>query len=172
MLRKPHRSSQSRRVVLSAMALLWTIGFGAVSTPAWAGDACATSQAADALLRCAHCKALKQLLTQAAIADVAIEVHDLQHGVVVEVEGKSPEGVALVHQLVDEMWTRGKHCETEISTACHERYEALGHVGIDRAKTDDGVILVLSSENEELVQWVREDARMTRSFVLSAASTD
>jgi hypothetical protein len=157
---------------VGVLALFWAASVAVGTVPARAGDACTTSQAADALLRCAHCKAMKKLLTEAAIADVAIEVHDLEHGVVVELEGKSPDGVALVHQLVDEMWTSGKHCETEISTACHERFEALGHVGIDRAVTEKGVILVLSSEDDELVRWVREDARVTRSFVLSAASTD
>ena len=172
MLRKPHRSSPLRRLLLGATVLVALVASNTAVTPAHAGDECSTSQAADALMRCAHCKAMKKLLTQASIADVAIEVHDLQHGVVVELESKTPEGVALVHQLVDERWTTSKHCETEISTACSERFEALDKVGIDRAKTDDGVILVLSSEHEELVQWVREDARMTRNFVMHAASSD
>jgi len=160
-----------RRIFL--LTLLLTFAASASLAPtARAQGTCASSQAANSLLSCEHCKAVKQLLTDASIGDVSFEVHEMSRGVLVEVEGTTPAGVELVHSLVDEMWSPASHCETKISDACRERYEHIGKAGVDRALTEKGVILVLSSEDTELVTWLREDAQMTRNFVLTAATAD
>lgn len=134
------------------------------------GEECLSSKLTNQLLNCAHCQNIKKLLGHAAIGAVTMEVHELEHGAVVQIEAATGAAVPLVHQMVEEMWNASERCETQLSGACQERFHALRKIVVDRALTSHGAIVVLRSDDPEQVAWLRQDAQVTRSIVLSAAT--
>lgn len=167
-------SSPTRRTLLVGAVLVASLVVAGVRvTPSVAGPGdgeCMSSKLTNQLLDCAHCQAMKKLLGHAALGAVSMEVHDLEHGAIVEIEAGDPDAVKLVHQLVDELWNAQRHCETELSGACQARYHVLSQAVVDRALSSHGALVVLRGEDPETVAWLREDARSTCSIVLSAAS--
>ena len=171
MLGHPHSSFRRAPGRFSAGVLLLALlatGFAAV-----AGESkreCVSSKLTNQLLDCAHCQNVKKLLGHAAIGSVSMEVHELEHGAIVQIETASPAAVKLVHEIVEELWNAASHCDTQLSSACQERFHALSEVFVDRALTSHGAIVVLRSEDPAHVAWLRQDAHTTRSIVLSAAT--
>ncbi len=133
-------------------------------------EECLSSKLTNQLLDCAHCQNMKKLLGHAAIGSVTMEVHELEHGAVVQIEAATAAAVPLVHQIVEELWSGTQRCETELSGACQARFHLLRTIVVDRALTSHGAIVVLRGDDPEQVAWLRQDAHATRSIVLSAAT--
>lgn len=154
---------------------IFTILLGALvattlaATPASSGDDCASARAANSLLGCEHCQTMKKLFGDDAVARLRIEVHDFDRGVLVEVHAGRPSDMAYVSSFVDELWVRSDHSDRNLSQSCESRYSNLDRVRVEKASTEDGVFLILSSDDEETVRWLQDDAKSTKSYVLAAA---
>jgi hypothetical protein len=155
---------------LGLVILIIAGGLGPVASASAGGKECLSSKLTNQLLDCEHCQNVKKLLGHAAIGAVSMEVHDLEHGAVVQIEAATPAAVPLVHQIVEQIWNASGHCDTKLSGVCQERFHALGKIMVDRALTSHGAIVVLRSDDPEQVAWLRQDALNTRSIVFSAAT--
>jgi hypothetical protein len=153
-------------LVLTAVLLL---GAGAPA-PARAEGDCASARAANNLLGCEHCQALKKLFGQEAVSRLHLDIHEFDRGVLVEIHAGQPEDMSYVRDFVREMWLRKDHAERRLSDGCRSRYENLDRVHVEKVDTDDGVFLILTSEEPDIVRWMQDDAKSTRSYVLAAAT--
>jgi hypothetical protein len=97
-------------------------------------------------------------------------VHVLDHGVVVEIEGRSAQEAGFVRELAHTVWP-AKECEGQLCSYCEDRMQHLIRASIDEANTDMGIIVVLTSEEDDLSGWLREDAKQMQQFALRAASS-
>lgn len=151
-------------------ATLLVVGTLLVALPVRAGDECVSSKMANELMDCAHCTAVKKLLAHRAIGEVTMEVHPLDSGAIVEIEAADESAVALVHDLVREIWNVEAHCETSMSAACSARVVELRRMDIERALTTHGALVVLRGASADDASWIVDDAEDTRSYLLAAAS--
>ena len=164
-----HDPVRGGRVALTAL-VLFAFLFAAAPAPAGERGECVSSKLANELMDCAHCNAIKKLLTHRAIGQVTMEIHELDRGAIVEIEAGNEAAVELVHELVGEIWNAEAHCETTLSEVCTARYHVLAKHDVERALTSHGALVVLRAESVEGARWILEDARNTRSFLLAAAS--
>ena len=158
----------SRR--LHALILVATLLVAVIPRAASAGDECLSSKLTNELMTCAHCQAVKKLLNDRAIGQVTMEIHELAHGVIIEIEATQKSAVPLVHGLADEIWNAEAHCQTTMSDLCTARAESLRTIDVERALSSHGALVVLRAEEPARVAWILEDARDTRSYLLAAAS--
>jgi hypothetical protein len=139
-------------------------------TKAWAGDTCEASRAANALLGCDHCQSMKKLLGDDAVSRMSLELHDFDRGVLVEVHAGDTADRAYVAEFVEEMWVRSDYGSRRLSTRCENRYRQLDLVRVEKAPTEDGVFLILSSDDTSVVEWLQDDAKSTKDYVLAAST--
>lgn len=145
------------------------------ATPVRAGESreCPTSKAANDLLSCHHCQALKDLVTSANQGSIKLVVHEMQTGVLVRFHGKTPGDVEAIHRLVDRLWGAMEATaeqQVRYCKACQRRDEKLAAAIRDRALTDDGAIVVVSADDPEVLAWLRDDAQSQGALVRAASN--
>ena len=158
-----------RRTIPTLFAMLLLIG---LPITAYAGDEapCKSTQAANELRSCDYCREIKRILSDPGMEGVDFQVTALKLGATVHMESTTDEGLLLLQDLVSSMWG-----ETEVDDAAHvcdyclKRREKLQHVLVDWTATNDGVQLVLISEEPSYAKWAVKDARATQGWVLSSA---
>lgn len=133
------------------------------------GTECPLTKATKQLAGCACCQKFKSLLDSAEGTQVSLEVFEMQHGLVVRLRGSDPEAVTAIQKVVDALWSIGEADAAGLCPDCSVRHDKLMHAGRDRAFTDDGAIVVLSSDDPETLQWLRKDANQARDLVQSAS---
>jgi glutaredoxin len=137
-----------------------------------AGDepACKSTQAANDLRSCTHCREAKRILSDPGLSGVSFEVTSLRLGATVEISADSDEARLLVQELVAHMWGQGPAgADQAVCDYCRKRQVMLADVLVDWTATADGVQLVLISQDPELARWALQDARSTQGWVLSSA---
>ncbi len=152
----------------SLLGLLLTAG--GLPARVLAGESCATSRAANALLGCDHCQAMKKLLSEDAVVRMSLSVHDFARGVLIEVHAANEQDRDYISRFVDEMWTRQDHDSRRLSESCEARYARLDRIRVETAPTDDGVFLILTADEPSDVEWLQDDASSTREYVLAAST--
>ncbi len=163
-------SSLMRAFSLSAVIL---VAVTTTSPVAASWGQCSATKAANELADCHDCHLFKDLLTTAKSQDLQLEVFELEKGVLVQLTGHNEKAVGLIHETVDSLWETKVAAEDESRCdGCASRHEKLAMAVRDRALTPTGAIVVLTSEDEQVVNWLRDDARKQRSFVQSVASAD
>jgi hypothetical protein len=144
----------------------------AAPTGAFAGDTptCKSTQVANDLRSCPYCREVKRILSDPEIDHLtSFEVTGLNVGATVEIHATSDAARLLVQDFVKEMWEMGEVPDEEhVCDFCRERRAKLGLIVVDWAYTDDGVELVLVSQDHDLAAWALEDALNTQGWVLSA----
>lgn len=137
---------------------------------------CSSAKTADELIECDHCYQLKALLNTDSKVDMDISVYDLAHGVLIDLSARDDAGMEFVHKVVAELW--GMEAAETASTRvanycefCEGRSKSLQSLDRDRAFTDDGAIVILTSDVDELVQWSRQDAQWVRGVLQRATSS-
>lgn len=149
----------------------------ALVAPAFAGsEKCASSQAADALVDCDHCHNLKSLIQDGAELDVVVSIYELSRGVLIDISATSDEGLEYVHRAVAQLWgmetvEEGSARVADYCSLCLTRGKKLQGLERDRAFTDDGAIIILTSDDSELVGWSRQDAKSLQRLLQRANSS-
>jgi hypothetical protein len=144
---------------------------------AWAGEEpCSSTKAAEDLLGCDHCYQLKSILGEIRGAELTIEVYDLDRGVLIDLEGTNEAGIEFVRAVVAEMWglgtVSGVTSTASYCDVCSYRSRKLQTVERDLASKDMGSIVVMTSLDDDLVQWLREDARTQKHLVDRATASN
>jgi len=137
------------------------------------GQSCPSTRAANDLLSCHHCQALKDLVTSANQGSIQLAVHKMHSGVLVQFRGKSAADVEAVHRLVDRLWETAEATpgqEIRFCKACQGRHDKLAAAMRDRALTEDGAIVVVSAEDPELLAWLHEDAQAQGALARAATT--
>jgi hypothetical protein len=166
---------------------VWAAGLALLlwAPAAMAGDTqCSSSKAASELVSCGHCQVFKELMHGAEGSDIDLEMFELQHGVVVQLEGSSEAAVAMIQDLVDAIWaidteqnalqqtsSMEPSPESEYCPDCTKRIQKLKHAGRDRALTDTGAVVVLTSDDRKLVDWLRKDTQQFQGWLQTADSS-
>lgn len=146
----------------------------AISMPlaAHAGDEpeCKSTQAANDLRSCTHCRESKRILSDPGLSGVSFEVTPLRLGATVDISADSDEARLLVQEFVSHMWGQElADADDPVCDYCRKRQVLLVDVLVDWTVTTDGVQLVLISKDPDLAKWAIKDARSTQSWVLSSA---
>jgi len=161
-------------------SIVWSLGVVlllVVAAPAWGGDQkCSSSKAADALIECDHCHELKALLREGAEVEVAISVYELSRGVLIDISAADDAGMEFVRRAVAELWgmeaaDAGSARVANYCELCQGRNKKLQALERDRAFTDHGAIVVLTSDDRELAGWSRQDAQSLQSLLQRAISS-
>jgi len=162
--------SLSRVAVLAALPLLFAFSDGGVVGEG--GQICSSTRAANDLLSCQHCQTLKDLVTTANDGTIAVSVHAMHTGVLIEFKGKTSEDVASIQRLVDRLWEVGAEAATvsKYCKSCEVRHEKLMAALRDRALTETGAIVVVTTDDKEVLGWLLADAQ-SQGKLVSAAST-
>jgi len=147
---------------LICFALLWSVPF---ALPAEAADRklCSTSKAANDLASCDTCHELKSLLGDGAQTALAVRVHDLNRGVLIEIDAEAPRQEGFVSDVVVALWGVGNEeassaSSTQACDVCEKRNQKLRTVERDHAVTEDGAIVIISprsglgAQNADLLQ--------------------
>jgi hypothetical protein len=157
---------------------IWIAALVTVLLPAAAlagGTQCSSSEAAESLVSCDHCQQWKELLGQASAVSVELTVHDLDRGVIIDLSAHDAAGLAFVRSAVTELWGIGSEGGvarvTNSCSFCEERSRQLQAVGRDHAITDRGAFVILTSDDDALVEWSRKDARTLRTLIERSASS-
>lgn len=151
-------------------AMVLSLAFLASAAPARAdGTACPLTKATKELAGCSCCQQYKALLDRAEGTEVSLEVFEMQHGLVVRLRGTDAEAVDAIHAVVDALWSIGAADADGFCPDCTVRHDMLQQAGRDRALTEDGAIVVLSSDDPQTLQWLRKDANQARELVQSAS---
>ena len=158
------------RQLLSCTFLLVLLA-GGIPAAAVAGDpACASTQAANDLRSCDHCREVKRILSDPAFEGVRFEVTPLRLGATIRMEADQADAQILLQEFTARMWESSEVDETEhVCDYCRKRHAQLEHVLVDWTTTANGVQLVLISEEPKFAQWALADARDTQGWVLSSA---
>ena len=138
-----------------------------------AGDVgqCSSTRAANDLLQCEACKQFKQLTRNPSVRGLSFQVHALEHGVVVQIDGRSKEQARFVRDLAHAVWS-SQACEGHLCSYCEDRLAHIVEASVDEASTETGIIMVLTSEDSELSAWLRKDAEQMQQFAMRAAGSD
>lgn len=156
-------------LILLAVGLVWV-----TLVPQSAADQsqCPSSKAASELVSCRHCQVLKELMRGAEGSVIHFDVFDLQHGVVIQLAGGSEAAVTLIKDVVDEIWAIHADAETvsvqHFCPDCAKRNTRLVKAQRDRAFTDTGAVVVLTSDDQAVVEWLRRDALQYQSWLETA----
>ena len=161
---QPHpRSILQTALVLVAICL-------PLAAPAGDTPECKSTQAANELRSCTHCREAKRILSDPGLAGVSFEVTPLRLGATVTISADSDESRLLVQELVAHMWGQEPAGPDEpLCDYCRKRDVMLVEVLVDWTATADGVQLVLISKDPDLAKWALKDARSTQGWVLSSA---
>jgi glutaredoxin len=156
----------------------WIAAVLAVLLPAAAfagGTQCSSSEAAESLVSCDHCQQLKELLGRASEVSVELTVHDLDRGVIIDLSADDEAGLEFVRSAVTALWGVGGEGGvarvTNSCSYCEERSRQLQAVERDHAITDRGAYVILTSDDDALVQWSRKDAQTLRNLIERSASS-
>ena len=156
------------RTFLSTLVVCAALG---LPISAWGGDApCPSTQAANELRSCVYCRDIKTILSDPAFEGVDFEVTALKLGATVHMEAKTPEAELLLQEFTERMWGAPEVDGHEhVCDYCRKRREQLDHVIVDWSSTEDGIQLVLISQEPKFAQWALGDARELQGWVLSSA---
>ena len=157
------------RSVLQVALVLIALGLPVASH---AGDvpACKSTQAAIELRSCDYCREVKRILSDPGLSGVSFEVTPLRLGATVVISADNDDARLLMQELVTHMWgPEPAGPDADVCDYCRNRQEMLVDLLVDWTATQDGVQLVLISQDTELAKWALQDARTTRGWVLSSA---
>lgn len=156
------------RTLLSTLLVLGALG---LPITAWGGDApCASTQAATDLRSCCYCSAIKGILSDPEFEGVRFDVTALRTGATVRMQADHAEAQLLLQDFIAQMWgTVELDGDEQVCDYCRKRRANLEHVIVDWSVTEDGVQLVLISEESKFAQWALGDAQKAQSWVLSSA---
>jgi hypothetical protein len=142
-----------------------------IAARAEGGSPCEQTQAAIDLRSCGHCREVKRILSEPGLSAITFDVTGLRLGATVQIGAHDEEARLLALELVDQMWGESSHRMDEHTCEfCRSREEKLASMLVDWTSTDDGIQVVLISEDRTLAQWALKDARSTQGWVLSSAS--
>jgi predicted TIM-barrel fold metal-dependent hydrolase len=104
-----------------------------------------------------------------------LETHEVAHGVLVQVTASRADAVRAVHEAMGEISAVAQACGTpgaavQVCDLCRGRMNQLVKASQDWAKTSTGATLMLTSEDPELVRWLREDGHAQQALVDRVAS--
>lgn len=158
-----------KRILFGTLLVLAGLGAPALAV---AGDdpLCKSTQAANDLRSCVYCREVKTILSDPAFEGITFEVTALRMGATIHMEAKTAEGQLLLQDFVARMWGTPELDEHEkVCDYCLKRHQQLQHVIVDWNAGEDGIELVLISQEPKFAQWALSDARETQSWVLSSA---
>ena len=162
MLQRLPRSTLQTALVLVAMIL-------PLAAHAGGEPECKSTQAANDLRSCTHCREVKRILSDPELTGVSFEVTPLRLGATVTISADNDESRLLVQELVTHMWGQEPAGPDEpVCDFCRKRQLKLVDVLVDWTATADGIQLVLISQDPELAKWALQDARSTQGWVLSS----
>ena len=141
------------------------------SSLVYAGEKCSSSRAANEILACEHCHEFKDILCTAALDKVDLKTYNLEHGILIQMDGSDKNSKKLVSRIMDEFWylsVKNPQDETKNCTFCMERLKKVELLSKEKTETDSGAILILTSADPDLVTWLREDAEHKRKLLSQA----
>jgi hypothetical protein len=156
------------RTCLPTLLVLVAVG---LPLSALGGDApCAATQAANDLRSCCYCSEIKNILSDPEFEGVSFDVTALTSGATVRMQADQAEAQLLLQDFTTQMWGTVKlDGDEQVCDYCQKRRTKLEHVIVDWSVTDDGVQLVLISQEPKLAAWALGDAQNAQSWVLSSA---
>lgn len=147
-------------------------------TPALAsagGTQCSSSEAAESLVSCDHCQEWKELLGRASDISVTVNVHELSRGVIIDFAAGDEQSAEFIRSAVATLWgmsdETGGARVTDSCSYCDQRSRKLQSVERDHAITERGAFVILTSDDDTLVEWSRQDAQSLQSLIERSASS-
>jgi len=139
------------------------------------GEQCSSSEAAESLVSCDHCQEWKELLGQASGITIELSVHDLARGVIIDFTAEDEQSLAFVRTAVETLWGLTDQSDaarvTNSCSYCDQRSRKLQSVDRDHAITDRGAFVILTSNDDALVEWSRQDAQSLQDLIERSASS-
>lgn len=122
-----------------------------------------------------HCNAFKALIALVKEGRAHLETCDVEHGILVQVTAVHSDAVPAVHEAMGQIQavsqaTGNLGTEVHICDLCRARMEHLVKASHDWAKTTTGATLMLTSDDPELIDWLRQDGHAQQALVDRVAS--